>query len=298
MSPNVLMAWCPSERYENTLAQHLLDTAVVAVRIRRIRGMISALASRLSMMELAGEEEVSSLVLSSLLLHDIGKGCSKYQESIKKKGGKCGASFPYHEVVSAIILANAILENPRLRALLGGDRTAPVIVYVALSHHQAMKERAIETLQEDKTKLASKVASKSEKLLIREILCTLDELSNKLPKALSNYVTNEVITRVKEIIGEVKSAIHDLNIYRETLMLYLSLAEREGGYRLIRDFIDNYDPRVWQLAYSTSGVVMISDSLAAAAERSEEVRGLTRSLLRELKISIKDLDRILREIHG
>lgn len=298
MSSNVLMAWCPSERYENTLAQHLLDTAVVAMRIGRIRGMINALASRLSMTELASEEEISSLVLSSLLLHDIGKSCSKHQENIRRKEGKCEASFPYHEVVSAIILANAIVENSRLRALLGGARTAPAIVYVSLSHHQAMKERAIETLHEEKRTLASNVASKCGKLLTREILCMLDELSDKLPTSLSRYVTREVIERTKGIIKEVKQATRDLNLYEETLRLYASFAEREGGYRIIRDFVDNYDHMVWQLAYSASGIVMVSDSLAAAAERGGEVKGLTRFLLRELEISIEDVNKILGEIRG
>ena len=292
MSSNMLMAWCPSERYENTLAQHLLDTAVVAMRIGRIRGMISALASRLSMMELASEEEISSLVLSSLLLHDIGKSCSKHQESIKKKDGKCEASFPYHEVVSAIILANAVVENSRLRALLGGDRTAPAIVYVTLSHHQAMKERAIEILHEEKRTLASNVASKCGKLLTREILRMLDELSDRLPTSLSGYL------RVNGIIKEVKQTTRDLNLYEETLRLYASFAEREGGYKIVRDFVDSYDHMVWQLAYSASGIVMVSDSLTAAAERGGEVKGLTRFLLRELKISIEDVDKILGEIRG
>lgn len=292
MSSKKLMAWLPNERYENTLTQHLLDTAVVAAGIEGIRKRIGALACRLEKTGLAGEDEVLSLIFSSLLLHDLGKGCSKHQESFRKRGRE--PSFPYHEVVSAIILTRSITESSRLRSLLGGDEIAPAIVYAVLSHHQAMGGRAIEVLHEGREELASNVVFKCGRLLAGELSYTLIELSENLPKALSNSMSQKIIERILEIVEEVRSSVCDLDLRSETLLLYSSLAEEEGGYELLRKFIENYDPRVWQLAYVASGITMTSDTLAASAERGGGVRGLTHSLLRELGIKIEDIDKILR----
>ena len=143
--------------------------------------------------------------------------------------------------------------------------------------------------------LASKLNSNCGKVLTKELSDMLLRISTTLPRALSLYVEYEVIKRVEKVIEEVATSIlHPINLYEEALKFYATFGSREGGYGIVRDFIDRYDPKVWQVAYVTSGVVMVSDTLAATVERRGKVKGLARSLLGELGVTIKELDVILK----
>lgn len=73
------------------------------------------------------------------------------------------------------------------------------------------------------------------------------------------------------------------------MKLYDSLVSKSGGYEFVRRFVKDYDPRVWRVAYVVSGILMISDTLAATVERGEG-EGLAGSLVKEFGIGIEEID--------
>lgn len=117
MDPRKAIAWCGSR-----LLTHSLYTAAIACKLFAKRWEWRARASGVA----------SHALVITAIAHDIGKAEWGYQEAAAKACGTGGnPNFKYHEVLSALALAGALISSPE----------SYVASVAALLHHHGMTHR-------------------------------------------------------------------------------------------------------------------------------------------------------------
>lgn len=310
-------AWCKVGDYENRLSDHLFNTLRVALEIERLRSTLRAAALKVSLpFEKEFREKIAekalTLSLYSITAHDLGKACSKFQETVRYSGDKCEARFYNHEIISSAIAYEAVYrkiylevakildeirekaeqlspqEESTLEELKGLPFTA---LYAVISHHQAMEDRGLSELDREPNNVSENIIELCGELLIDELLNELNDLNLKI----GSLINSEKDPLFREALHNLSSWIEGTKNMAKGLKDARVLKERLiGMLRCLRepscDINSKGNPHILQHAYVTTGILMIADNLTALCER-EGLGGFGKRLWLEISGSeeIKDL---------
>lgn len=255
----VLYAWCGS-----SLKDHSINTVKAVLAIPRLRRIAEVLALKLQVLssELS-YVDAGELVFLPLAFHDLGKACNSYQSTVKVESGKCGASFKYHEVLSAVFVAEALSLVPQLK-----DSIKYVVTSAVLNHHYVM--RTYDEYRESIHEVLKLSCS-----LAEEVAELIEEIRNEM------NLRSRLVNKVVDELVECASSCRDLR--RMLNWLLGGIKELWGGYAFLKPSPD-FKKLPRYIASALTGLVNISDSVSAYCER----RGnnvFVEELLKELEIS-------------
>jgi len=202
----------------------------------------------------------------SLALHDIGKACSNYQGAVKVMNGKCRAGFKYHEVISAVLVAEALSNLQQL-----SEPIKCVITLAILNHHYVMR-----TLKINSRSYYGFINDvlKSSGSIMREAADVLKEISMELD--LRSPLVNDVINHLAQLCS--------VDLRNALMYLIAGIAGRPGGYK----FLEHEPVSAYYLASALAGLINISDSISAHCERGGN-NVFVESILKELGASCNTL---------
>lgn len=260
-------AWCNSP-----LLTHLINTSYVAVRIPKLYKITKVVSLKLH--SICGgsmsREESYELVLLTLALHDIGKACSGYQSTVKERDGRCNASFKYHEIIGASMIAEA------LSNLIDVHNVVKYVITIAvLNHHYVFRTHdSYKVIKDNIMNYAGDVLREE----LVEVLKTLGQ-GLGLSTRSASYVLGE--------IRNVLTSEGDVNVKTPKYINYLiaGILRKEGGYNYLASSKD--DGSVHSIVSTLTGLVNISDSISAYCERrgSNGRNIFVEGVLKELNIS-------------
>lgn len=265
----VLYAWCGSP-----LGEHSLNTVRVALATPRLRRTAEVLALKLRALDDGlGDVDAIELVLLPLAFHDLGKACVGYQGTVRVKDGECRASFTYHEVLSAALIAKVLSTVPGLR-----DSVKYVIVSAVLNHHYAMRSLERGAMHGSELLKRSGQPSPEAPGLVRGIRAGMSPRSR-----LAESIVKELEGALEEQIESGGGLPYALN------SLLGGLGGLPGGFAFLRPPPSSGGlPRY--IASALTGLVNISDSISAHCERGG-TNVFAEELMRELGTSCGDLIR-------
>ena len=271
-------AWCGSR-----LKDHLINTARVVLRVRSLSRIAEVIAYKVSNYCNGTEGSISAseaheLILLTLALHDIGKACRRYQESVTLSNCECKPrpSFRYHEVISAAIVAEALLSSGL------SDPIRAVITLSILNHHHALRD--VKSIATTYLPTHHNIVSESGPFiheaaeLPQEIYIEL-----KLRSPLARDIVNNLVKVCRECCNV--SSLSDFISY-----LIAGIRGMPGGYMfLVRGVRKYYGGITKYLVSALSGLISIADNLSAYCERSDRRNPFVSSLLNELNVTCEVL---------
>ena len=272
----VIYAWCGSR-----LKDHLVNTARASLKVRNLGRIAEVIAYKLSNYCSWAESKISAneayeLILLTLALHDIGKACSRYQESVILNSSECKANFRYHEVVSAAIVAEALLPVSL------SDPVRAAITLSILNHHHALRD--IKSVATTYLPAHRDVISESGPFIYD---------ASKLPQEISIELglRSPLIRSITDSLVEVcRESCNESNLGDFVSYLIAGIRGRPGGYVfLIRGVRRYYSGITKYLISMLSGLISIADNLSAYCERSNRRNPFVNKLLNELNVTCEAL---------
>jgi CRISPR-associated endonuclease Cas3-HD len=216
------------------------------------------------------DEDIYKLLLVTIALHDIGKACKKYQESVSWDGSKCNANFKYHEIVSGALFAEVLSLVNEI-----DDRLKYVMTLAVFNHHYALRQLDVRCLD------------------IGNFVIEVQKVAGHF---LSDgvYIVKEVCKKLgceSRVINVLTSSFSDINT--SNVMEYVKDLLRSllcgRGYTFITSFLNHEE---LNCMFSTlTGVINISDVITAHCERKAREKGyrFAEHLLKELGIVCNDI---------
>ncbi|RLG77677.1 MAG: CRISPR-associated endonuclease Cas3'' [Thermoprotei archaeon] len=272
----VVYAWCGSR-----LKDHLVNTAKAVLKVRSLDRIAGVIAYKLSNYCSSAEGRISAseareLILLTLALHDIGKACRRYQESVILNGSECKASFRYHEVISAAIVAEALLPVSL------SDPVRAVITLSVLNHHHALRD--VKSVATTYLPAYHDVISESGPFIYE---------ASKLPQEI--YIdlglrSPLVRSVVDSLVKVCRKSCNEGKLGDFISYLIAGIRGRPGGYMfLIRGVKRSYGGVTKYLVSALSGLISIADNLSAYCERSDRRNPFVNNLLNELNVTCEAL---------
>jgi CRISPR-associated endonuclease Cas3-HD len=252
-------------RYEYPNKSQLLDEHLVGVRYKLEKilraqpnaHVIHNLAKHIRSSEV--ESEILEAAGVAAVFHDIGKAFHYYQEQEESisKGGRKYMSFKFHEIISANLYVQTILEYRRRNGQYPYKQTwlINLALQAIILHHQGL--RAI----------------------------TIEHIYDKQINNIISYYYVKSIENIKEVIQKMYENI-DINLSLEKILLDILYEKADYIVKMydperIMHFYDLKSPVHVQISRLATGCLMIADSWDAY----QKVGGRTSRYIREVVVN-------------
>lgn len=243
----MLNKW-PLAYYNVRLGDHLNCVAWLAVNL--FNKELEVLERRVS------ESNLRDLLYLAGVTHDIGKASRFYEEKFNETKR---LTFPYHEIVGALILHATSWKISWDR----GGRVLSIAAKIVSRHHAAMTGRHPRDLVQSKsTYMVDHVLNVLREIRVDDMSTLVDELLSRTPRSLSiaRIALEELKNKLESVVKEITSG-RSRNVVQRDIE---SLATLDSG-----------ESKEYILVASLTGMLMVADNLVANLERRKSSDGMT-----------------------